>query len=184
MIINLYQFDNANPQGDKEAVIVPNVPTLVNKLSANEINGIRNKINDIIPYAIIGGAPIAFLELRLKLKGSQGGIPNTLNTLQIGDVVTGFKEAGVIWNNAIYLGGDPTDRNNYTPMGEVSFEPILIVATATGVNQVFQLPDGYIVGSVLKSRSELYKDVEWSQTDDTLTIIVNTNVGNSIYIKP
>ena len=47
-MIALYNFDNANVAGDKEAVIVPNVPTLVNKLSANETNGIRDKINEII----------------------------------------------------------------------------------------------------------------------------------------
>lgn len=47
-MIDLYQFDNANNDGDKEAVQVPNVPTLVNKLSANETNGIKDKLNEVI----------------------------------------------------------------------------------------------------------------------------------------
>jgi len=47
-MIDLYQFDNANNDGDKEAVQVPNVPTLVNKLSANETNGIKDKLNELV----------------------------------------------------------------------------------------------------------------------------------------
>jgi hypothetical protein len=183
-MIALYEFDNANVDGDKEAVIVPNVPTLINKLSANETNNIKDKINEVVENLNGIGFPIQFLELRLKFKGQIGGVPNTLTTLQSGDVVHGFKELGFIWDNAYYNGGDINDRDNYTPILGATFEPELFVATATGLGQQFILPVGFLAGSVLKSRGELYKGSEWSQTADVLTIIINVNSGNTIYVKP
>lgn len=183
-MISLYEFDNANVDGDKEAVIVPNVPTLVNKLSANETNNIKDKLNEIIGVANPTITPILFLELRLKFKGEVGGVPNTLPTLQAGDIVHGFADVDTIWTNAIYNGGDINDRANYTPLYEGKPDPILIVATATGLGQTFILDPGYKVGSVLKSKGELYKGPEWTQTADVLTIIINVTSGNTIYIKP
>ena len=107
-MINNYEFDAANVDGNKEAVVVPNVPTPVNKLSAHETNGIKDKINELVDVAntIL---PIQFGELRLKFKGEG----NTLDTLQIGDIVHGFADADTIWTNAEYLGGDINDRANY-----------------------------------------------------------------------
>jgi len=183
-MINLYEFDNANLDGDKEAVIVPNIPTLINKLSANEANGIKDKINEIIEATNPISSPIAFLELRLKFKGELAGLPNTLPSLQAGDVVHGFKELGFIWDNAYYNGGDINDRGSYTPIEPAKFEPYLVNAVATGTMQQFILPVGLVAGTVLKSRGELYKGSEWMQTADVLTIIVNVNIGNTIYVKP
>lgn len=174
-----YEFDNANLDGEKEAVIVPNVPTLVNKLSANETNNIRAKLNELAD-AVNPLSPIQFLELRLKFKGDG----NTADTLQIGDIVHGFADANTIWTNARYEGGDVNDRANYTPIYDVPPDPVLITATATGPNQVFILPAGFKAGNVFKSKGILYKGSEWTQTDDALTIIVNTNTGNSIYVTP
>lgn len=174
-----YEFDNANVDGDKEAVIIPNPPTLVNKLSAHETNGIRDKINELVD-AVNPLTPIQFLELRLKFKGDG----NTAPTLQTGDIVHGFADADTIWTNARYEGGDINDRNNYTPLYEPKPEPQLFTALTTGVNQTFILDPVFIAGSVLKSKGELYKDTEWEQTDDTITILVNSNTGNSIYVKP
>ena len=179
-MISLYAFDNANLDGDKEAVVVPNVPTLVNKLIANEANGIKDKLNEIITLANPVITPISFLELRLKFKGDG----NTLPTLQTGDIVHGFADVDTIWTNAIYEGGDINDRANYTPLYDGKPDPILIVATSTGLGQTFILPLGYLVGSVLKSKGELYKGSEWTQTADVLTIIINVTTGNTIYIKP
>jgi len=181
-MISLYAFDNANVSGDKEAVIVPNPPTLVNKLSANETNNIKDKINEIIPLINSGAAPVAYLELRLKLKGHVGGVPNALDTLQVGDIVHGFADATTVWTNARYEGGDPTDRANYTVLADSGIEPVSFVAPITGINQVFALD--FMPGSVLKSRGELYKGTEWTYDGANLTIIVNTNVGNTIYVKP
>lgn len=183
-MIALYQFDNANVSGDKEAVVVPNVPTLVNKLSANETNNIRDKINEIINLANPVLTPIAYLDLRLSLKGAVGGVPNTLATLQAGDRVHGFADATTVWQDAIYNGGDVNDRVNYTPQTISKPEPILRTAPITGAGQTFIIPVGFKVGSVLKSKGELFKGSEWSQTSDVLTIIINANIGNTVYIKP
>lgn len=178
-MINHYEFDNANLDGDKEAVIIPNPPTLVNKLSANETNNFKDKINEVID-AINPLSPIQYLELRLKFKGSG----NTANTLQVGDIVHGFADANTIWTNAIYNGGDPNDRANYTPLYEPKPAPQLFTALTTGVNQTFILSPVFVAGSVLKSKGELFKTTEWTQTGDVITILVNTNTGNSIYVKP
>ena len=183
-MINLYQFDNANVDGDKEAVVVPNVPTLINKLSAHEANGIKDKLNELIGLANPVINPIAYLELRLKFKGIIGGVPNALSTLQVGDIVHGFSEGTTIWTNAVYNGGDINDRDNYTPLYDIKPDPILEVATTTGTGQTFILPVGFTVGSVLKSKGELYKGTEWTQTDDILTVLINVTTGNTIYIKP
>lgn len=174
-----YEFDNANLAGEKEPVIVPNVPTLVNKLSANETNNIRDKLNELVD-ATNPLTPIQFLELRLKFKGDG----NTAPTLQVGDIVHGFADATTIWTNARYEGGDPNDRANYTPLYEPKPAPQLFTALTTGVNQTFILSPVFIAGSVLKSKGELFKTTEWTQTGDVITILVNTNTGNSIYVKP
>ena len=178
-MIVAYTFDNANTSGNKEAVIVPAVPTLTNKLIASEINNLKDKVNEIIEVANLTISPILFLELRLKFKGPN----NTLATLQVGDVVHGFKEAGVVWSEAFYLGGSITDRANYAPISPFTFEPVLITATTAGANQTFSLTPGFTVASVLKSRGPLFKGTEWSQTGDILTIIVNLAIGNTLYIQ-
>ncbi len=172
-----YEFDNANIDGDKEAVIVPNPPTLVNKLSANETNGIKDKINELVGSANAGGLPVAYPDLRILFKADG----NTLTTLQVGDIVHGFADATTVWSKARYNGGDPTDRANYTPnYGEI--QPVSIVAAATGINQVFTVP--FTAGTVLKSRGELYKGAEWTQVDDEITVIINITAGNTLYFKP
>jgi len=61
-------------------------------------------------------------------------------------------------------------------------EPILLVAPITGTNQTFNVD--FHPGTVLKSRGELYKGSEWTYVGTTLTIIINLNSGNSIYVKP
>jgi len=180
-MITPYEFDNANLAGEKEAVIVPNIPTLINKLSANETNNIREKLNELVNVVNPLG-PIQYLELRLKFKGDG----NTLDTLEVGDIVHGFADATTIWTNARYDGGDINDRNNYTPIieGGGNYDPVSFTAAATGLNQVFILPMGFKAGSVLKSRGEIYKGSEWTQSGDALTILINTNTGNIIYVKP
>lgn len=122
-MINPYAFDNANLDGDKEPVVVPAVPTLINKLSANEANGLKDKVNEIIEVGQNSFTNIAYLELRLKFKGIFAGVPNTLTTLEVGDIVHGFV-GEEIWTNAVYNGGDPTLLASYTNIvGDVP-EPI------------------------------------------------------------
>ncbi len=68
-----------------------------------------------------GNSPISFLELRLIAKGSHGGVPNIdLTTLEIGDFVEGMKDENTKWKSAMYNGGDPVNRANYTPIVEIS----------------------------------------------------------------
>lgn len=119
-MIEPYEFIDANAQGNKEPVQVPNIPTKVNKLSAAETNRIKDKLNEIIDEV-----------------------------------------------------NDPENKP----------QPILITATATGANQVFtNIP--FQAGTVLKSKGELFKGSEWTQTGNTITILTNVNTGNTIYIKP
>lgn len=180
-MITLYNFDNANVEGDKEAVIIPNTPTLVNKLSANETNGIRDKINELIPL-VNGSSPTAYLALDLIAKGEQGGVANTGAGLEVGDIVRGFKEIGVFWEAAEYTGGDPTDRANYLPFIPNTMPPQTFTAASTGTGQQFILPVGFIAVNVFKSRGLLYMGSEWTQTDDILTISININIGNTVYV--
>jgi len=111
-----YAFDNANLDGNKEAAVVPAIPTLINKLSAAETNRFKDKINEIIAVTDTV-SPHLFPELRVLFKGSG----NLLPTLQAGDTVHGQKDATTWWLAALYNGGDPEDRDaNYTPISEWS----------------------------------------------------------------
>lgn len=148
-MIDYYEFDNANVGGDKEAVIVPNPPTLINKLSANETNNFKDKINEVID-AINPLTPIPYPELRLKFKGEG----NTLSTLQVGDIVHGFADADTIWTNARYEGGDITDRGNYTLIPEpaiVTYGKFLVFKAfgneAAGVTEVGDVVQGIAEGT-------------------------------------
>lgn len=64
--------------------------------------------------------PIAYLELRVVEKGVINSVANVLPTLEIGDTVQGRKDEFTTWT-AIYNGGDPTDRDNYTSLTEIMF---------------------------------------------------------------
>ncbi len=74
--------------------------------------------------------PIAFLELRLKSKGSNLCIPNTGSGLEAGDIVEGFKDANFYWESALYKGGDILDRNNCTPISEYKMDYVCGVPVA------------------------------------------------------
>lgn len=180
-MIQPYAFDNANAEGDKEAVILPNPPTLVNKLSANETNGIKDKLNEVIENINPDLGPVPFLDLRVKLKGSFAGVPNEGPDLEIGDVVHGFADADTIWTNAVYIGGDPSLRASYENQGPAPRPPAQI-ETYSGDN-TFIIPDGKIVNSVLLVRTLLWDDVEWTQVADLLTITKTMNPGNRIQIN-
>ena len=181
MSINLYQFNSANNVGDKEAVIVPNVPTLVNKLSAAETNKLKDKVNEIIPF-VNAAMPTPYLSLELIAKGYSGGSANIGDGLEVGDIVQGFKEEGVFWSAAEYLGGDVNNRDNYQVLAANYEEPQTFTALSTGTNQTFILPPGFQAAEVYKSRGLLYKTTEWEQTADALTILVNANINNTIYV--
>lgn len=174
-----YEFIDAKPDGTKERVLGSTI-FLYNKLSADETNAIRAKLNELVDAINTLGAPL-YPDFALKFKGD-GNTDQFV--LEVGDIVHGFYSAGVIWDNAVYNGGDPTDKANYTRLVESKPDPVSFVAVATGVNQIFTLPANFTAGSVMKSRGELYKGTEWVQVGTSLTIIVNVTTGNTIYIKP
>ncbi len=65
--------------------------------------------------------PIPYLNLEMFAKGHQGGVPNILPSLEIGDSVRGRKNSNTVWVEAIYLGGDINVRTNYMPISEIEF---------------------------------------------------------------
>lgn len=71
-----------------------------------------------------------------------------------------------------------------TTIVQINDEPQLFTASTTGTNQTFVLSPTFVAKQVFKSRGVLFKGTEWTQDDDIITILVNTNSGNSIYITP
>ncbi|MNX35445.1 hypothetical protein D3C86_657110 [compost metagenome] len=72
------------------------------------------------------------------------------------------------------------DSNALSGVGAV---PQTFTALSTGTNQTFTITGGYQAKTVYKSKALLYKTSEWTQSGSTLTIIANTNTGNTIYVE-
>lgn len=68
------------------------------------------------------------------------------------------------------------------PEPKQDYEPMPFTAPTTGVNQEFTVHAGAVAKNVFKSRGLLYKGTEWEQSGDVVTILVNTNINNTIYI--
>lgn len=62
-------------------------------------------------------------------------------------------------------------------------EPQSFPALSTGTNQTFTITGGHIPKTVYRSKGLLYKNIDWSFISPTLTIITNTNTGNTIYVE-
>jgi hypothetical protein len=112
-MIDNYSFIDANSSGNKEAFISGN-KVAYNKLSANETNLIKDKLNEIIGQVNLNQIPL-YPNFSLKFKGENNIM---LNQLQAGDIVHGFYDENTIWTNARYNGGDVTDKANYTNLDE------------------------------------------------------------------
>lgn len=65
----------------------------------------------------------------------------------------------------------------------VGAPPQSFTALSTGINQTFTITGGYQAKTVYKSKGLLYKTSEWTQSGSALTIIPNTNTGNTIYVE-
>jgi len=65
----------------------------------------------------------------------------------------------------------------------VGAPPQSFTALSTGINQTFTITGGYQAKTVYKSKGLLYKTSEWTQSGSILTIIPNTNTGNTIYVE-
>jgi hypothetical protein len=107
-MIEHFEFIDTNEDGEKERQLGATTQ-LYNKLSAEEANRIRSKFNELIAAANFSGIPL-FPLFALKFKG-EGNL--FTETLEAGDIVHGFYDEFTIWDNAKYLGGDPTDKANY-----------------------------------------------------------------------
>lgn len=82
-----------------------------------------------------GISVVSYLDLNLNNKGTHNCIPNVGLGLEPGDVVSGWKDANTYWVAAIYNGGDPADRTNYTPLNEIIMDyvcPILSTPPSGG----------------------------------------------------
>ena len=173
-----YEFIDHNGAGLKERLLGATIE-LYNKLSADETNNIRAKINEIIDALNVMGVPL-FPNFALKFKAEGNLDPVNLET---GDIVHGFYAAGIIWDSAVYNGGDPDDKANYTRIVD-TFEPELF--TSTGTSNTFTLAQpGLKVKNLFLDRGMRYKFTEWDQIGDDIDILGATLVaGRKIYVTP
>ena len=178
-MIDHYEFIDGKPvTGLKERLLGPTI-FLYNKLSADETNNIRAKLNELVDAINAVGVPL-FPAFALKFKG-EGNLDVT--TLEVGDIVHGFYASGIIWDNAIYNGGDPTDKANYTRVLD-TFEPEIF--TSTGASNIFTTTQpGLQVKSLYLDRGLRYKFTEWDQAGDEIEILGALLVaGRKIYVTP
>lgn len=85
----------------------------------------------IKPSSGNGTSIVPYLDLPLTNKGTNNCVPNLGTGLETGDVVTGWKDANTYWVAAIYNGGDPADRDNYTPLHEIIMDYVCPVPSTT-----------------------------------------------------
>jgi hypothetical protein len=112
MIAN-YEFIDANPAGEKERKLTATTE-LYNKLSAEETNNFKDKLNEVIGKVneVSGLAP--FNTFKFLQKGF-GNID--LNNFQIGDIFSGWSNDGLIrYTEARWLGGALTNSDNFEPI--------------------------------------------------------------------
>jgi hypothetical protein len=174
-MISPYEFIDVNADGEKERKLT-SITELYNKLSAQETNNIRTKLNEIIGVANSIGAPLyPFFALKFKSNGNLDSL-----VLEVGDIVHGFYSSGVIWDNAVYLGGDPLDKANYQRIVE-TYEPMLFVSS--GTSNDFIIPVGAIASNLFIDRGLRYKVAEWDQSANIVEIVgTMLTAGRKIYI--
>lgn len=125
------QLDWIDKVNDPELVAFLQQYGTENYLSAEEINELRDFVNDLsVGKMDITSLINPFLNLKLIDKGSQIGIPNTGPGLEIMDIVRGFFDADTYWPAAYYLGGDPGLRSSWLPHEEsISFAVVPPIPT-------------------------------------------------------
>lgn len=175
MIVEYYNFIDFNNEGYKERKLT-GTTELYNKLSAEETNRFKDKLNEVIDNVNLSGVPLfPFFALKFKASGNLD-----IFTLEVGDIVHGFYDENTIWENARYLGGDVNDKANYQLI-VIEFEPQLF--TSTGTSNDFILPAGMLAKHVFIDRGLRYKGSEWEQIGDELIILGATLAANrKIYV--
>ena len=134
-MIDNYDFISSNGSGEK-VPYVNGVKQLLNMLSAQEINLLRNKINEIIANANANGVPL-YNKYTLAFKGDTN---ISLDKLQAGDVVARYYDGAI--NYYSYNGGNVNDDASYTLIGGLSSTQIgKFVQTYVSGAQDFTLPD-------------------------------------------
>ena len=182
-MIQHYEFIDKKPDGTKERVLGTTI-YLYNKLSADETNNIRAKLNELVDAANFSVVPL-YEVFALKFKGA--GNLDMLN-IEVGDIATRYSTIDGIWENAEFNGGDPQDPANYTLVSSV-FEPVLFVSD--GLVNTFELPAGMRAGSLFVDRGMKYKATadnptgEWEQSGTTVEILgAILAAGRKVYITP
>lgn len=173
-MINHYEFIDRKPDGTKERKLGA-ITQLYNKLSAEETNNIRAKLNELVDAANFSSIPL-YSVFGLKFKG-----PGNTNTLiiELGDIAHRYSASGII-ENARFNGGDPQDPENYTII-VADFEPMLFISN--GISNEFELVPGMKAQSLFLDRGLKYKVLEWGQNDTTVEILGPILIaGRKIYI--
>jgi len=180
-MIQQYEFIDKKPDGYKERVLGATI-FLYNKLSAEETNNFKDKINELVDAANFSLVPL-YEVFALKFKGE--GNEDMLN-IEAGDIAHRYSTVDGTWENARFNGGDSQDPNDYTPLSG-SFEPILLISD--GITNDFELPPGAIAKNLFVDRGLKYKITddyptgEWEQDGTTITIAGTTlAAGRKIYI--
>lgn len=183
-MIDQYDFIDKNDAGYKERRL-SQTTELYNKLSADETNNFKDKINEVIGV-VNTFTPVQFLELRLKFKGNG----NIGDGLEPGDIVHGFADETTIWNNALYLGGDITDRANYQPLYEKN--PVAVLGgglVLVAPLNSFELPDGAVCQNVFANESLVTHTANtafvarWQQVGDFVNTSKTYPIGTRIVIQ-
>jgi hypothetical protein len=180
-MIAYYAFIDGKPgTGLKERQLSSTVQ-LYNKLSAEETNAFLTKINEIIDALNFSSVPL-YEVFALKFKGEDN---EDLQNIEAGDIATRYSSVTGVWENALFLGGEPQDPENYENLP--GREPLLF--TSTGSSNNFTLPAGFIANNLFIDRGLRYKVTtanpagEWSQTGTTVTLSGATiAAGKKIYI--
>jgi len=175
-MIEDYEFIDQNEDGEKERQLGATTQ-LYNKLSAEETNNIRAKLNEIIQVVNLSTIPL-YSQFGLKFKGDGN---TDLSTIEVGDIAHRYSVDGV-WDNAVFNGGDPQDEANYTFI-DAGFEPQLF--TSDGITNIFTLPAGMKAKQLFIDRGMRYKVTEWAQEDNDVEVIGTTlAAGRKVYILP
>ena len=183
MAIEHYEFIDKKPDGTKERVLGATI-YLYNKLSADETNAIRAKLNELVDAVNFSVIPL-YEVFALKFKGEGN---TDMLTIEVGDVATRYSVTDGLWENAIFNGGDPQDPASYTVIA-ASFEPVLFISD--GIVNTFELPAGMAAQSLFIDRGLRYKITdtnptgEWEQDGTTITLSgAIIAAGRKIYITP
>lgn len=175
-MIENYEFIDKNPAGLKERQL-SGITELFNKLSAEETNNFRAKINEIIARVNISDVPL-YGVFSLKFKGEGN---TDLSVIEVGDIAHRYNVVTGIWDNAVFNGGgSPQDENNYTNIVP-AYEPQYFVAT--GSSNIFELPVGMRAQNLFIDRGPRYKGLEWEQVGNEVEVLGTVlAAGRKVYI--